>query len=304
MRRGNLGLLFAVVVLLTPGPARAAEAPAVALDQPPAPGRMLLVDESRQKVHFVDLKDAAKHWEIEFPKRYRDIQVLPGRRLLASTDAGFREYDLDTRKMLVEHRDAALDGTNAVRRLGDGRTIVGRNAAKAIEFVELDRQNKVLRTAKFEGLNTLRLFRMSSRGTLLFGCNKTLIVEADLDGKLLRKIEIPDGGHFYHVLELESGHLLASAGYSCFVVELDKAGKEVRRWGGKALPKELGCHFFAGLHPLPDGGFLVANWTGHGAQDSAKGHQVLRFSADGKVTWSWHDPKLTGSVNGVILMGE
>lgn len=293
MRRGQS--IFPAAMLLVSlacigGTSRAAD----------APERMFIVDESRQKVHFVDLKDPAKHWEIQFPKRYRDIQLIDDNRLLVSTDAGFREYDMDTRKMLAEHRDAALSGTESLRRLSDGRTIIGRNAPKAIEFIELDKQNKTLRTARFDGLNTLRLFRLTSRGTLLFGCNKTLICEADLDGKMLRKMEIPDGGHFYHVIEKEDGHLLASAGYACFVVELDKQGKELRRWSGKSLPKELGCFFFAGLHPLPDGGFFVANWTGHGAPDSHKGHQVLRLTPDGKVTWSWHDPNLAGSVNAVI----
>lgn len=273
------------------------------------PHKMLLMDESRSRVHYVDLDDASKNWEIVFPKRYRDVQLIGNRRLLVSSDSGFCEYDWDTRKQVAEFRDASLAGSESVRRLPDGRTIVGcnkRNADKttAIVFHELDKANKPLRTATFAGLNTLRLFRLSSRGTLLFGANKTLIIEGNLDGKILRKIEIKDGGHFYEVLEKADGHRLAAGGYGGFIVELDADGKELKRWGGKPGPAGLGFLFFGAMHPLKDGRIVVANWTGHGAQDSEKGHQVLMFAPDGKLLWSWHDPKLAGTIHRVTVLDD
>ena len=273
------------------------------------PHKMLLVDESRQRLRCVDLDDTAKSWEIPFPDRWRDAQLIGNRRVLVSTKAGFCEFDWDTRQKTAEFNDASLAGSESVRRLSDGRTIVGcnkKNADKttAIVFHELDKANKPLRTATFPDLNTLRLFRLSSRGTLLFGASKTLIIEGDLDGKILRKIEIKDGGHFYEVLEKPDGHLLAGGGYSTFIVELDADGKEFKRWGGKPGPAELGFHFFAGMHLLKDGRIVIANWTGHGAQDSEKGHQVLMFAPDGKLLWSWHDPKLAGSINRVTVLDD
>lgn len=273
------------------------------------PHKMLLMDESRSRVHYVDLDDASKSWEIVFPKRYRDVQLIGDRRLMVSSDSGFCEYDWDTRRQVAEFRDASLAGSESVRRLPDGRTIVGcnkRNADKttAIVFHELDQANKPLRTATFAGLNTLRLFRLSSRGTLLFGANKTLIIEGSLDGKILRKIEIKDGGHFYEVLEKPDGHWLAAGGYGAFIVELDAGGKELKRWGGKPGPAGLGFLFFGAMHPLKDGRIVVANWTGHGAQDSEKGHQVLMFAPDGKLLWSWHDPKLAGTIHRVTVLDD
>jgi hypothetical protein len=271
------------------------------------PHKMLLMDESRSRVHYVDLDDASKNWEIIFPKRYRDVQIIGNRRLLVSSDSGFCEYDWDSRKLVAEFRDAKLAGSESVRRLPDGRTIVGcnqRNTDKttAIVFHELDNANKPLRTATFAGLNTLRLFRLGSKGTLLFGANKTLIIEGDLNGKILRKIEIEDGGHFYEVLEKPDGHWLAAGGYGRFLVELDANGKELKRWGSKPGPTGKGYMFFAGIHPLKDGRIVIANWTGHGAQDSEKGHQVLMFAPDGKLLWSWHDPKLAGTIHRVTVM--
>lgn len=273
------------------------------------PHKMLLMDESRGRVHYVDLDDASKNWEIVFPKRYRDVQLIGNRRLLVSSDSGFCEYDWDTRKLVAECRDTKLAGSESVRRLPDGRTIVGcnqRNADKtaAIVFHELDKANKPLRTATFAGLNTLRLFRLSSKGTLLFGANKTLIIEGNLAGKILRKIEIKDGGHFYHVAEMPDGHLLAAGGYGGFIVELDANGKELKRWGGKPGPTALGFLFFGATQVLKDSRIVVANWTGHGAQDSEKGHQVLMFAPDGKLLWSWHDPKLAGTIHRATVLDD
>ena len=271
--------------------------------------QLLLVDESRQRLRCVDLDDAAKSWEIPFPDRWRDAQLIGHRRVLVSTKSGFCEFDWDTRQKVAEFNDPGLTGSDSVRRLSDGRTIVGCNVRKAdkttaIVFHELDQANHPLRTASFPGLNTLRLFRLSRQGTLLFGANKTHIIEADLDGRILRNIEIKDGGHFYEVLEKPDGHWLAAGGYGSFIVELDADGREVKRWGGMPGPAGLGYHFFAGMHPLKDGRIVIANWTGHGAQDSEKGHQVLMFAPDGQLLWSWHDPALAGSINRVTVLDE
>ena len=275
----------------------------------PHPHRLLLVDESRARLHFVNLDDASKNWEILFPKRYRDVQLIGHRHLLVSTDAGFAEYDFDSQRKLSEFHDARLAGTESVRRLADGRTIVGCNQSDpekktAIAFFEFDRDNKPLRSARFPGLSTLRLFRLSSRGTFMFGANGKFVVEAAFDGTILRKIEVKDGGHVYHFFERPDGHLMIGGGYGSFVAELDADGKQLRRWGGKPGPADVGFHFFGSVQVLKDGRIIVANWTGHGAQDSEKGHQVLEFAPDGKLLWSWHDAKLTGSVHGAIALDD
>ena len=237
------------------------------------------------------------------------MQLIGHRHLLVSTDSGFAEYDFDSQRKLGEFRDVCLTGSESVRRLPDGRTIVGCNQRDpdkktAIAFYEFDRENKRLRSARFPGLNTLRLFRLSSRGTLLFGGNGKFVFEATLDGKILRQIEMKDGGHVYHFFERPDGHFMVGGGYGSFVAELDAGGKELERWGGKPGPAGIGFHFFGSVQVLKDGRIVVANWTGHGAQDSEKGHQVLEFAPGGKLLWSWHDAKLTGSVHGVIALDE
>ena len=289
--------------------------------------RLLLEDESRSRMHYVDTSDPAKHWEIVFPARYRDYQLIGQNRLLMNNLSGYSEYDLNSRKLLKEFKDPRFAGTQSARRLPDGRTLLGCNAVldpkkdpkkSGIKFFELDKDDKLLRTAVFPELDTLRLFRLSQKGNLLFGSHDK-VVEADLDGHVIRQFRVEGGKHMYQVLERPDGHLLAAGGYGAFVVELDPQGKVVRKWGGlppldklgaavsKAEPpgpKDMGYHFFAGFQVLKNGHLVVTNWTGHGANDSVKGHQVLEFDADGNLLWSWHDPALAGTIHGVIVLDD
>jgi hypothetical protein len=55
---------------------------------------------------------------------------------------------------------------------------------------------------------------------------------------------------------------------------------------------------------LKNGHLVVATWTGHGANDSEKGQQVVEFDSNGHVVWTWHDPKLAGSIHGVIILDD
>ena len=56
--------------------------------------RLLLEDESRSRMHFVDTADPSKHWEIVFPARYRDYQLIGQNRLLMNNLSGYSEYEM------------------------------------------------------------------------------------------------------------------------------------------------------------------------------------------------------------------
>ena len=90
--------------------------------------RLLLEDESRSRMHYVDTADPARHWEIIFPARYRDYRLIGQNRLLMNNLSGYSEYDLTSRKLLKEFKDPRFAGTHSVHRLPDGRTLLGCNA--------------------------------------------------------------------------------------------------------------------------------------------------------------------------------
>ena len=266
--------------------------------------RFLAMDESRHAAVFVDEYDSSKNWRLEFPARYRDCQLIATNRLLVSTTAGYREYDLATRQVAKEVKDARYAGSETARRMENGHTVLGCNqGGKGIVFHELDASDKLLATASFPKLNTLRVMRCSPRGTLLFGANGNHVIEADLKGAILRDVQIPGGGHIYQVIEKPDGHWLAASGYGQTQVELDRTGKVVKSFG-KPGPPELGFHFFGGFQALANGHIVQCNWTGHGSQDSAKGVQIVEFNEAGRIVWQWHHPELAGSIHGVLVLDD
>ncbi len=100
--------------------------------------------------------------------------------------------------------------------------------------------------------------------------------------------------------------MLVASGYGASLLELDVDGKVLNTFGGTKAEeaKELGYRFFAGFQVLKNGDIVVSNWTGHGANDSAKGTQLVQFDSTGKAIWKWHDPTLAGSLHGVIILDD
>ncbi len=264
--------------------------------------RFLAEDESRSKIHYVDQFDPSKNWEISIAAGCRDMQLVDGKIVIGLFAGGFREYDFATQKLLREVVDPEYKaGSVTAYRLADGRTLLASDQSP-IRITMLDADGKELSTAVFPNTKTVRCARLTPRGTVLFGCNENHIIEGTLDGKVIRDIEIPDAKHVYMIKEFSNGNLLATAGYGGFFVELDKAGQIVRKIGGKPGPEGVGIHFFASFDLLPNGNLVIANWTGHGANDSEKGVQLLEYDPDGNIVWRWHDPKAAGSIHNAVVL--
>ena len=265
--------------------------------------RLLIVDESRAQLHYADQLDPSKDWTIKLPTPYRDIQLIGKERILMSTARGYREYSLKTRESVKEVENPRYEGSASVRRLRNGHTIIGCNQ-NGLSFFELDGSDELVTSATFPTLDTLRLFRLSPRGTLLMGSNTEKVTEVDLKGRILRSFVVPGGKHIYQVLEKPNGNLLAAIGYGCEIVETDSKGAVLRKLGGQPFPEGLVYNFFCGMQVLRNGNTVVCNWTGHGPEDSKKAAQILEFSPDGTLVWKWNDPQRSGSVHGVIVLDD
>lgn len=273
----------------------------------PVKHRFLAADESRGQLVYVDQFDPSQDWTLKTPEKHRDLQLIGGGKLLTNTDSGYREYDLKTHQGGKEVKQGFLSGSTTVQRLADGRTIVGCNQKNGITFCELDASDKLIRACSFPQINSLRLFRLSPRGTLLFGAmegNASKVIEADLEGKILRNLTLPEARHNYQVLELPNKNLLVADGYGAAIEELDSTGKTVRKLGGKPGQPGLLMYFFAGMQVLKNGNIVVSNWTGHDAKDSDKAPQILEFDKDGKLVWQWHDPQRAGTIHGMIVLDD
>jgi hypothetical protein len=264
--------------------------------------RFLALDESRFQILYVDQFDPSKNWTIKVPAGNRDMQFIDGKIIIGLASGGFQEYDFATQKPLREVIDPKYKaGSVTAYRLEDGRTLLASDQSP-IRITMLDKEGKELSTAAFSNTATVRCVRMTPRGTVLFGCNDNHIIEGTLEGKVVRDIVIPDARHIYMVKELPNGNLLATTGYSGCLVELDKNDKIVRKIGGTPGPEGVGINFFASVDVLKNGNHLIANWTGHGANDSEKGVQLLEYDKAGNIIWRWHDAAAAGSIHNAVAL--
>ncbi|MDR0520633.1 MAG: hypothetical protein LBH00_02140 [Planctomycetaceae bacterium] len=290
-------------------------AAAVSADDP-IKHKMLLLDESRKQIVYVDQYEPANNWiSLSADGALWDAQLIGDHKILvAVTDkGGYREYNIgDLKKAPAERKPvrevtaAKYKSTQSAIRFPDGRTVIAVNAGKNSIFYVFNKNGEEINAIKHSGIQGVRLVRRSPHDTLLVGDRTGRAWEIDLDGKEIRCVDVP-GSHrkyIYQVKELPNGHWLAATGYDCRILEIDKENKTVRTLGGNPAPEGLTYIFFSKFQVLPNGHIVVATWTGHGAEDSRKGQQLVQFDKEGKVVWQWHDPALAGSLNGVIILDD
>lgn len=272
-----------------------------------APGgirhEMVLVDESRAQLLYVNQHEPTRNWAVKMPGRGRDFQLIGDGRLLVSMPDGYCEFGLADGAVLKRVR--GFGGVVAARRRPDGHTILASNTKRdgkpGVEINEIDQEAKSVRAVFFDQFSNTRLMRLTAAGTFLTGANQTF-VEVDWTGRVLRRLAPEKSRHTYMVLALSDGTYWAAAGYGATVQHLDSSGKLLQMLGGDEASAAAHPHFFASFQLLPNGHVVVTNWQGHKPEDSRKGNGVLEYDADGKLVWSYNDPEAHGSLHGVLVL--
>jgi len=290
-------MTWCLVAFLAAGTEAVNPAPKAATTNPSVIQHRFLAVDERAQLHYVDEAAPKNNWTIATAGKYRDIQLVGSNRVMLSTTTGWVEYDLTTRAEVAKVSLPEVKKVMCARRLANGNTVVGTEDAR---FLEVDSNKKIIREVKFPA-GLVRVARLTPDGHFLFGSN-TFVMEGAPDGTVLRKHEIPGAKHIYMVLKKSDGNLLAAAGYGGFLAEVDATSTVVKKWGGAPAPAGLWYNFFAGFQVLANGNMVVATWTGHGANDSEKGQQLVEFDPSGNVVWKWHSPKTAGSIHGVIVL--
>jgi hypothetical protein len=282
-----------------------------------APRRLLLNDEGSAAVHYLDLDTPAQSWTFRGPGR--DLQLIGDGRLLRSTPTGFVELALADGQLVREVTLPGLPGIESARRLPNGNSVVLGNGDNGIFVSELDSRGDPVSGRLLVGAGLLkgRLVRHTSRNTLLF-CSETdgkrVIHEASWSGGVKSLFQIPDdvaADSMLKAVRVASERVVVSAGYSASLLVIDTAhGAVVQTIGGKAQPeppglrRSLSPNFFSGFQLLPGGAYLIANWQGHGPSHAPDGYQVLMYSANGELVWTFDQteyPHMT-SLNNVIAL--
>ncbi len=261
----------------------------------------LLRDEGKSQLSLVDLGNTKKSWHQPVPKG-RDLQLVGNDLVLIGTENGYEERSIKTGKVVSQVN--GFPGTIAARRLKNKNTIlVGLNwqDKEGITLIELDKSGGVVSTINYPGFDYARLVRETPKGTFLITSNQ-LVIEGNRDGEIIWKAQIGgrENPHAWQAIRLTDGKTIVAGGYGGSIQVFNNKSTLVRAFCG---PEEERGNFYSGLQILQNGNIIVTNWQGHGPDQGDLGTQLLEFSPEGKVIWSWkQDPKYFSSLQGVIIL--
>jgi hypothetical protein len=265
--------------------------------------RFIAIDEGLGNLLHINEDAPSTNWKVPIGRpQARDLQLVGANRILVSHHHGFTEFDIKRGEIAREFN--SLEGVTAVRRQPDGHTLIaGVNVAGAagVVILELDASNREVHRAVFPG-DYVRLIRQTNDGTYLMCCNDR-IREGSREGKYLQEFSVEGFYHAWKAIRLANNHLLVSAGYGAFWVELDPNGQVIRKLGDKeSVPPEVNPFFYAMFQLLPNGNIVMANWQGHGEGHGAQGIQLLEFDRHGVIVWQWSRPDLISSLQGIVVL--
>jgi hypothetical protein len=264
---------------------------------------LIAIDEGHATLLHINEGDQSRNWMVPIGQpAARDMQLIGGGKILIGHHHGYSEFDLALGRLTKEFK--TLAGVTAVRRQPNGHTLIAGvdiPGPKGVAVLELDANDREVHRAIFPG-DYVRLIRQTNNGTYLMSCNDR-IREGSPDGTYLHEFPVDGFYHAWKSLRLPNGNLMITAGYGAFVVELDPAGKRLRKFGGKGqVPENVRPFFYAMFQLLPNGHVVLANWQGHGPGFGHSGVQLLEFNAAGEIVWSWSKADLISSLQGILVL--
>jgi hypothetical protein len=264
--------------------------------------RMVLADESRALLHYIDPFDPSKSFEIPCPKPLWDLQKVGEGKYRTVGGNGFTVVDLAARKVIDQFQDPALAGITALSDLPEGGFIACVNppgVGNEIDIVRFSADRKFVSRTPFKGIFYSRTMTLLKNGEILIAHDNGF-VRAKLDGTVLQSFKQPRSRNTFQAFPSRAGDgWWVATGYGTQLVFYGNDGKILKTFEAQ-MPDGLKNYFYAQTVELDDGHLLLSNWTGHGANDSVRGWQVIEFDELGRVVWHFHDPAKIGSVSGIL----
>jgi len=262
------------------------------------------VDEGLDRLICIESARPATKWTVPLKDKCRSIQLLLNGNIMAVTDSGYIEIET-IRGTVVNEERIFPTGVISAQCLPNGHTFFGGlnlNNAHGVTFVQVDETNCPVRSICFGG-DYVRRSTLTSSDTILFTCDSR-VYEGDWHGKILREFSAPGFKHAWKAIRTDDDHTWISAGYGAFVAEFASDGRVLRKWECAKHASLVRPNFFGDFHLLPNGGLLVCNWLGHGADCGSSGYPLLEFSPQSEVVGGWQDAAQTSSLQTVVFTGQ
>lgn len=262
--------------------------------------KFILRDEGLSQLSYVDMANPGKNWYVAVPAG-RDLQLVGNDRVMIGTGNGYEEHEIATGKKVAEL--ATFPGTLSARRLRNGHTMIaGLNLAgkTGVVLVEVDDKGAASNAISFPNLNYVRLVRETTSGTFLI-TSDTVVFESNASGEILwnARIKSDKRPHCWQAVRV-GNQTVVGAGYGGNFQIFGADGKLVNAFNG---PEDIKPLFYAGFQILNNGNYVVTNWQGHGPGHGDSGYQLLEYTPQGKLVWSWkQDPAKYSSLQGIIVL--
>ena len=307
--------------------------------------RLLVRDEAASKLALIDVGNAENSWDIVLDRedgpddgvspepQGRDLQLVGNCRVLVPTYLGYDEYDLVTHQRVAEV--TAFAGTLSAQRLRNKNTLivgVGTEATPwqgkvGIVLLQVDATGTVVGTPLVYPGTFAQLVRQTESGTFLVSNNQrvfegTTTPNDPIDGyqQVLSTVftvaATPPPRHVWMGLRVKTGgganETVVSTGYDaslCFFNADGSIRKTITGGTGQVTggATAVNPNFFAGLQVLPNGNYLVTNWSGSTNGHFTDGIPILEYNPVGALVWYWGDPayanRLSGLQAAIVLDG-
>lgn len=273
---------------------------------------LVMGDESRGYVHYLDQFNTNNNFSVKANRPVWDMKRIADNKYRYIHGNSFTVIDLKERKEVDTFSDKKLSGLTTVCDLPDGGFLAGTNqkagtpekGAVVIHRYSADRQWKS--KSVFPTLGNIRMMTVLKSGEVLLSHNEgiarcTLAKDGSEKGEILQSYKLPRGRNAYKAIPRKEGGIWVGGGYAETLYAYSDDGQVLKTFQAQQTDG-LKNHFYGGLVEQANGNVMVANWTGHGANDSKTGWQVIEFDSEGQVVWHLHDPIAYGSISGIDII--
>ncbi len=193
-----------------------------------------------------------------------DVQLLANGNLLIVCGRVVREIDPD-KKVVREIGKPVVEAAESAQLLKNGNVLIADNGKMRV--VEVDKDNKEVWSFDVPNNNkrptpTMRQVRRLDNGnTLICASTEDEVIEVTPERKIVWRYALPFP---YLATRLENGHTLISSGSGYgskegyFLIEVDKDGKEVWKYGGADAPADQKLNWPSGFVRLKNGNTLIS----------------------------------------------
>jgi outer membrane protein assembly factor BamB len=191
------------------------------------------------------------------------VQVLRNGNLLIVNGPVVQEVAPD-RRVVWEVGKPLVDEAEAAQRLPNGNTVIADNGTHRV--IEINPKREIVWQYAVENNNrrptaTMRQVRRLPNGnTLICASTEDKVLEVNKQGRIVWSYAVPFP---YLATRLKNGHTLISSGggYGSdpgyFLVEVDRRGRTVWKYGGEDSPAEQRLNWPSGFVRLPNGHTLI-----------------------------------------------